>query len=310
MFRKIKTKPFILFLVLIAVSLSLPFVTFAQSETPYDLVNAVNSLRALHGLEPYQIDPWLMAYAQEHAEHQAAIQTGTHLHSDGTLPKDIGLKENVAGGDNGVVTVAVVVYEIWVDWGHRHTLIGYSTGDIGAGMALADNGQVYYSVDIRPGEEVVTDTTIPGTSAPFIPLETSIPSENGSIIHVVGYGQALWSIAISYGVTVDDIRRLNGIAGDSTLIYVGQKLLIRPAYTVTPTIFGESSDIASETSTSITITPSPFLTSSPTNPAIVPSTVLSSGKFAVIVILLAIAALLPLVILSFRGSGRRKMPRE
>lgn len=230
MFKQSRIKLLIVPLALIAIWLSFPLVAIAQSETPYDLVNAVNALRASYGLEPYRIDPWLMAYAQEHSEHQAAIQSGTHLHSDGTTPKSMGLQENVAGGHYGVVTVAVVVYEIWVDWGHRHILIGYSTGDIGAGIALSDNGQVYYTVDIRPGEEIeaiVSDAT----PLSYAPLETNIPGEDCSIIHVVGYGQSLWSIAQAYGVTIDTIRNLNNMAGDSTIIQVGQKLLIQPACT-------------------------------------------------------------------------------
>jgi len=255
MFWKIQTKRFILFVVLITASLSLPSGTLAQSETPNDLVNAVNSLRASHGLEPYQIDPWLMAYAQEHSEYMAALQTGTHQHRDGTLPQDIGLQENVAGGDDGVVTVAIVVYEIWVDWGHRHTLIGYPTGIIGAGIASAENGQIYYTVDIRPAEDSITSTISPVTPALEPPLETSVPSEDGSIIHIVNHGETLWGIAQSYGVTVDDIRRLNGIAGDSTLIHPGQKLLIRPANTIPPF---QSEETSSEPTQPLIDTAVPF----------------------------------------------------
>ena len=246
---------------LIAVSLSLPNGTSAQSETPHDLVNAVNSLRANHGLEPYQIDPWLMAYAQEHSEYMAAIQAGTHLHSDGTLPQDIGLQENVAGGDVGLVTVAIVVNEIWVDWGHRHILVGFPTGEIGAGIALSENGQVYFTVNIRPGEETVTATREPGTSVPFTPLDTSVPGEDGSILHIVRPGETLWGIAQSYGVTVDDIRRLNGISDGSTLINPGQQLLIRPVGT-SPQVFLEktasaSTQVLSDTAVPFTETAQP-----------------------------------------------------
>lgn len=316
---EINTKLCILFLILAPALFSSLLVssTSAQSETAYDLIAAVNDLRASQGLEPYQIDPWLMNYAQEHSEYQASIQTGTHLHSDGLLPQDHGLQENVAGGDEGVVTVNVVVYEIWVDWGHRHTLVGYSTGFIGAGVALSDNGQVYYTIDIRPGENSVTVTPVLGTPLSYVPLETNIPRENGSIVHIVGYGQTLWNIALAYGVTIDDICRLNGIADNSSIIYAGQNLLIHPAYTVTPTLSGETLALSTlpmidstplfTTTPLSTATAMPSLTSTPTSIPLTPSTmptVLPWNRVVSLIVLLTIGVIgvLAVIIFSFKKS--------
>ncbi|MEE9616027.1 MAG: LysM peptidoglycan-binding domain-containing protein [Anaerolineae bacterium] len=47
----------------------------------------------------------------------------------------------------------------------------------------------------------------------------------GSVIHVVGWGETLFSIAGRYGVSVDAICAANGIA-DPTRIYAGQRLVI------------------------------------------------------------------------------------
>lgn len=57
----------------------------------------------------------------------------------------------------------------------------------------------------------------------------------GVTIHVVQRGETLFRIAQSYGLTVNDLVRLNGIADPST-IYVGQRLLVPSAEaTVAPT---------------------------------------------------------------------------
>ncbi len=57
-------------------------------------------------------------------------------------------------------------------------------------------------------------------------IEAVPPRPDGSIVHTVRQGDTLWAIAATYGVTVDQIRELNGLTGN--IISVGQELLIRP----------------------------------------------------------------------------------
>jgi LysM repeat protein len=209
--------------------------------SPQAILDTVNALRASRGLQPYIADAGIMAYAQEHSEYQARIHQSMHEHSDGTFPPDWGLVENVAGGDIGWITPEDAVYEIWRDAGHMKTMIGYSSG--AAGVGVADDGTTeYYTLDVRPGQ--TTTPTRPGKTTPvsqtatslipILPLVTMTPRTDGCTVHVVGNGQTLWAIAIAYGVKINDIRALNGMAPDSTTIYIGQKLLVR-CETVTPT---------------------------------------------------------------------------
>ncbi len=65
------------------------------------------------------------------------------------------------------------------------------------------------------------------------PVITSTPSADGAIIHVVQYGQTLYSIAEAYGVTIDQIKALNNLTSND--IYVGNKLIIRLGNTATAT---------------------------------------------------------------------------
>ncbi len=52
-------------------------------------------------------------------------------------------------------------------------------------------------------------------------------------MHVVKQGEALWSIAAAYDVTVDQIRSLNALQ-ENAYIYVGDELIVRPGFTATP----------------------------------------------------------------------------
>lgn len=206
-----------------------------------DVIAVVNELRRSQGLKAYTTDAGLMAYAQQHSDYQARIHQSTHVHSDGTTAVSRGLQENVAAGSPDFLTAQVVVYQIWADVVHMRTMVGYDSGEVGAGVA-ADSDTVYVTLNVRPSGAAVAPTLPGGTpGAPLptlpaiVPVTTVTPKANGAVIHEVGYGQSLWAIAIAYGVTSDQIRSLNGMAPGSTDIYAGQKLLIIPAGAATAT---------------------------------------------------------------------------
>lgn len=210
-----------------------------QAVTAQAIIAAVNALRASQGLAPYTIDGGLMSYAQEHANYMALTNQGTHRHSDGTMPSEHGISENVASGSKDSLNASFIVYTIWADALHMRTMTGHSSGSIGVGVASNDS-QTYVSLDVRPSGASVGP---PGSGSPGVgggtpvvliaPVVTATPLANGSIVHVVAYGQSLWQIAIAYGVRINDIRGLNGLPADSTTIYEGQKLVIFPAGSVT-----------------------------------------------------------------------------
>lgn len=257
-----------------------------RGDAAADMAGVINALRAARGLAAYTIDPRLMALAQAHSEYQAAIHQSTHLHSDGSAPPQLGVVENVAGGTLGAVTPEIVVYEIWVDAGHMKTMVGYSAGAMGVGVA--DDGEtVYYTLEVVPvGSSGAAATNTPAGSAgaataaaattaaattppelltpiPLVTLVTTTPQPDGAIYHLVGYGQTLWSIAMAYGVREEQIRAWNNMAVDANDIYAGQKLLVRPASLAPATATATSTPAPSPT-----LSPSP--TSSPAAP--VPAT--------------------------------------
>jgi len=280
-----KTLYSLTFAIVIAVLLAVPIPAFAQAETGYDVIAQVNQLRASKGLPPYTIDPWIMAYAQQHTQYQADIQTSTHEHSDGSVSLSVGLQENVAGGTYGYVTAAIVVYEIWQDWGHLNPMIGYQSGEAGAGVAVDTNNMAYYTFNVRPGPAVgspAASTTgavqaqpvaaaLQQPTAAFVALTTATPAADGSVTHEVGEGQSMWSIAVSYGVTMTEIQRLNNMAADNTSVYAGQKLVIYPAgsfteptATSTPEPSATSTPDAAElTASAPTAIPTPIFTPTP-----------------------------------------------
>jgi len=211
----------------------------AADPTPQELIAAVNALRAAKGLTAYTFDSGLSSYAQAQADYMASSGTLTHTRPDGSVPWGSGLKENIAYGQQ--MTPDIAVNQIWTDALHYDPMV-LPGGAVGAGVA-SSGGNIYFSLVVRPSG--VAASTLPAQSptqssagqvAQVIPTATATVAvgADGAITHLVVTGDTLTSIAAKYGVTVDEIKRLNNI-GDDNMIFLGTTLIIRAANTATPT---------------------------------------------------------------------------
>jgi hypothetical protein len=220
----------------------------------YDLIGAVNALRADYGLPNFNIDGSLMASAQAHSDYQASIQTMTHYGPGGITANERAqaagysgrVSENIAvftlGFDN---VMGWIIYEAWADDLHMNTMINPQYMDVGAGVSVG-GGRVYITLDAGwpsgtyplPTRSTWTPDPLytPGVSTKlaFEPIIVSTSLPDGSITHVVGYGQSLIGIAGAYGLSVTELATLNNINPDQ--IYAGQTLIIRQAFTSSPTL--------------------------------------------------------------------------
>ena len=61
------------------------------------------------------------------------------------------------------------------------------------------------------------------------------PNPDGSIIHIVAYGDTLYEIAQAYGVSGEEIMVNTGNSPQATDLREGDQLIIRFKFTVTPT---------------------------------------------------------------------------
>lgn len=101
-------------------------------------------------------------------------------------------------------------------------------------------------------------STLAATKNLISPVVTATPNPDGSVVHEVQPGQALWSIAIAYNTKIKDIQELNKLTG--TVIFSGMKLVIVPGgQTITP----EAGEMVTGTLSveSPTVAPSPTSTS-------------------------------------------------
>ena len=248
-----------------------------------DLIAEVNALRISNGLPTYTVSAILMQTAQGQADYMAATGSITHsgpggisltqrlLNAGYPLAGDLSLggfrAENITGGSNK--TAAQAVQEWTGDAPHLNTMLSPNLQEIGAGVAKVGS-MVYLVIDCaRPttGGQVPAYTPAAGESAPgtfapsdfMVPVVTNTPDQDGLVYHEVQYGQTLWSLAIGYGVKIDEIRALNNL-GEEETIYQGERLLIRKDTPPVPTpspITPLATDPAPAATASQTAKPSP-----------------------------------------------------
>ena len=219
------------------------------SASAYDVIAAVNQVRASNGLAPFQVNGALMAAAQAYSEYQASTGSISHTGSGGSSPGSRAAAagyagsviENIYGGMNASPQQAVSWWQ--GDSLHLNTLLSTRHSDAGAGVATS-GGVVYYTLDVGSGTGASSGSTgstgastpgasgasaaAPATAVAFNPVLISTANPDGSIVHVVQAGQTLWTIAASYKIALPDLLQLNGFT-NNTYIYPGNKILIQPA---------------------------------------------------------------------------------
>ena len=327
MLRKLLSWALILTLLMLTLCLSPTKEVLAHPQaqedipTPAEVIEAVNALRIANGLLPLNTHPVLMQVAQWEANAIAGGAPG-HTRPNGlTLgqwllslgyPLSGDLSLDGYRSENWVAAqTAQQAVDIWLtDIPHMETMLSPDRSDIGAAVAVSDqiylvletalqtnSGEMQY--DAYPilteiagsGSSVSGDSSVPQY---IIPVARSTARPDGYVLHKVQYGQSLWSIAVTYNSTIDQIRAWNNL-GETTDIYDGQVLLVQinatqpPPPTKTP--LASPTAFIAATPTNSSIPPTLTVQPSATNPGGASSQHVSTpGIWVGVILLIALAA--------------------
>ncbi len=232
----------------------------AGSVSKGDMIALMNSWRSGYWSNALIEDASLDSCAQWTAEEMARNQYMNHLKNLGYSSvssrcsqygfgggKTVFVTENWAAHPNMTIDILA---GYWSDADHMIPATWEQYRYVGVGIATDERGYTYYilhagaiSGEAMPAANPTSSggstnsqvAATQDTSNIVQPVLTATPNEDGATFHIVEYGQALFTIATWYGVTVEEIKSLNTLTSDA--IYVGQKLLIRakPTVTITPT---------------------------------------------------------------------------
>lgn len=218
----------------------------AQAGTPFEVLAEINSLRIANGMQPLIENQYLNLAAQNHADWIAATGQGGHIGAGGSTAADRALAVGYGGGASVRVTenwargpgltAYSCVYDMWApSSAHINNMLTTWHNEFGAGVALDSQGMTVYVVKFGhvvgsvPQQPPSVPSGPTGTPAPLIqPVATAQPNPDGSVIHIVRFGQTLWAIAEAYGISMITLLEQNYLTEDSA-IYPDQELLIVPA---------------------------------------------------------------------------------
>jgi len=221
----------------------------AASVSAADLIIAMNTLRVSYGLPALIEDPIIDAVAQATARTMAASLMSWHIGNvSGRIAAagygggaKVWATENFATGSPGFFDSIDQIMQVWSDPSHMIPAVNPAYCNIGAGVATASNGQVYYVLQAAytsakscgdyksvAGTQPSPGSTTPGAptvSQLIIPVKIATPDADGKIFHIVQPGQSFWAIAVAYKVTIKDIEKWNNLSQNAKL-QIGEKLFI------------------------------------------------------------------------------------
>lgn len=228
-----------------------------EPPTPAEVIEAVNALRISTGQAPLKVHDVLMQAAQVEAEGIASGMMG-HWRPEnltlgqwllslgyplaGDLLQDGYRSENWIASDSA--ETAVLAWQ--GDDVHTNTMLSGFRTDIGAGVAVGEEVIIVLITALQTRDGKMQATAYPiltqlasesgyanlGTPAAqkLVPVAVCTARPDGDVIHKVQYGQSLWSLAIAYNTTIDQISAWNNLGLDTT-IYEGQVLLVQKGAT-------------------------------------------------------------------------------
>jgi LysM repeat protein/uncharacterized protein YkwD len=233
--------------------------------TPAQVIEAVNGLRLAYGLTPLNVHPVLMQIAQTEADGITAGMPGHWRPNNMTLGQwllslgypllgDLSL-DGYRSENWTLASSAIEAVEQWKsDEPHLNTMISTNRSDIGAGIAPNGEGSYIFVLEtaLQTNSGNMQNNAYPTLTAIamdqvavygdatqaaqsllvpqyIMPVVHATAQPDGDVIHEVKNGQSLWSIAIEYGVKIEQIRQLNNLS--STDIRPGQKLLVQKGAT-------------------------------------------------------------------------------
>jgi len=222
-----------------------PAIPLAQSGgvTAFDLIIAMNTLRASYGLPVLVEDPIINAVAQATAEIMAANNMSSHIGDvRGRLQAagygggaQVWATENFAvGGSFGIDEIMLA----WSDPTHMIPAVNPAYCNIGAGVAKSASGRTYYVLQAAytsakscgeyksvGGGSNTQPGGVTGVSQVIIPVQITTPDVQGRVFHEVKPGQSFWAIAVAYKITISDLEVWNNLSRQDKL-QIGQVLFI------------------------------------------------------------------------------------
>lgn len=286
----------------------------SQNPTAMDLIAEVNALRASNNLPLYQVDAILMNVAQIHAEYIASAGVMSHFDARGLRPYQRAIEAgySVAGDlsldgffaeniHSGLELSPAGAVAFWKgDPSHLNNMLSADFKEVGAGMTLA-NGVTYFVLDVgaengnpaatstetlSSSEAIISTAGAAGTEAVVVMIST--PHDNGEVYHVIQKNEALWSIALAYNTTIEQLKLLNGLVTDE--IIEGQTLLVKksePAMAAPSSVVTATFGIPTSTATK-PVTPTATSTSTPLPET--PASLQSGGLVVGVIIFIALLA--------------------
>ena len=215
----------------------------SSAVTAFDLIIAMNTLRASYGLPVLKEDPIINAVAQATADYMAAYNMSSHIGDvRGRLQSaGYGGGAQVWATENFAVAASFGIDEImqaWSDPSHMIPAVNPAYCNVGAGVAKAANGRTYYILQAAytsakscgeyksvGGGSNTQPGGVTGVSQIIIPVQIATPDAEGRVFHEVKAGQSFWSIAVAYKITINDLEAWNNLSRENKL-RIGQKLFI------------------------------------------------------------------------------------